>query len=397
MPPVMIGTQESTINIDQSQRVVDMADSIYLLQPEDNPFQALLRKISKRSAKNPEYSWLEDEQVPWTDVAAAAWLVGATTITMTNGGYFAAGDIIKVFRTAEVMRVTSVAVNVITVVRGWGGTTAVAGNIGDVIIILGPAIAEGQPVGAARMTKKVKKRNYTQIFRHPVKVTKTLEASALYGTPSERAFQRRKIAFQHLTAIERALWFGVANEDVSAADAPIRSTGGVTSFVVTNKTSLANDAALTLAAFDAFWETVFFYGSGTRWAFASPHIMTLVNALGQSKLQLMQMDLGKVRDQVFGISVTQYVSPHGIVNLVMTRQFKDWIASTGSNAAGKVLIALDFDPEDGVAYRYLQSRDTQLLTDLQQPGDDFYLDEYKTECGLMLAQEKRHGILEVIA
>ncbi len=64
---------------------------------------------------------------------------------------------------------------------------------------------------------------------------------------------------------------------------------------------------------------------------------------------------------------------------------------------GKVLIALDFDPEDGVAYRYLQSRDTQLLTDLQQPGDDFYLDEYKTECGLMLAQEKRHGILEVIA
>lgn len=393
MPPVVLQTQESTINIEQAQRVVDMSETIYLLHPEEAPFTALSRKLSKKSTKNPKFEWLEDEQVPWVDQANGAYLVGATSIVVDNAAYFAPGDLVRNFRNGEVFRVTAVTLgtNTLTVTRGWG-TTAAAGNDNDFLEILGPAIAEGQPVGTPRVTKKVPKFNYTEIFRHPLKLTKTLEASTLYGG-NERAFQRRKVAIQHNMAIERALWFGARNEDTAVADAPIRSTGGVTSFVTTNKDTLANDAALTLATFDAFWEKVFFYGSGTRWAFGSPHMMTLINALGQAKLQVYQMELGRARNQTFGISVVQYVSPHGIVNLVMTRLFKDWIASSGTNAAGKLLIALDFDTEDGVAYRYL--RDTQLMTELQVRGDDFYLDEYLTECGLQFAQERRHGILEI--
>lgn len=397
MPPTILTTQEATGNIEQTQRKVDMSESIYLLQPEEAPFTALVRKLSKRTSKNPKYEWLEDEQVPWVDQInnGAGYAAGATSLVVDNGGYFAVADLVRVFRTNEVFRVTAVATNTLTVTRGWGSTAAALVD-NDFLEILGPAIAEGQAVGTARMTKKVPKFNYTEIFRHPLKVTKTLEASDLYGG-NERAFQRRKTAIQHNMAIERALWFGARNEDLTATDAPIRSTGGVVSFVTTNKTSLANDAALTLAAFDAFWETVFFYGSGTRWAFASPHMMTLINALGQSKLQLYQMPLGQAKGVTFGIAVTQYVSPGGTVNLVNTRLFKDWIASTGSNAAGKLLIALDFDPMDGVAYRYLPGRDTSLETDLQVRGDDFVQDAYLTECGLQIAQEKRHGILEIIA
>lgn len=395
MPPTIIGTQEATTNIEQTQRVVDMRDTIYLLQPEETPFTALVRKLSKKDAKNPKFDWLEDEQVPWMTAInnGAGYTAGATSIVVDDGPFIAVGDIIKVFKTGEAMRVTAVATNTLTVSRGWGSTAAALVD-NDIVMVLGPAIAEGQSVGAARMTVKVPKFNYTEIFRHPVKVTKTLEASALYGG-NERNTQRRKVAIQHNMAIERALWFGTRVENTTATDAPIRSTGGVTSFVTTNKTSLANDAALTLAAFDAFWETVFFYGSGMRWAFASPHMMTLINALGQSKLQLYQQPLGQAKNQTFGIAVTQYVSPHGTVNLIHTRLFKDWVAATTPFASGKVLIALDFDADDGVAYRAL--RDTSLMTELQVRGDDFFLDEYLTECGLQLAQEKRHGILEIIA
>lgn len=395
MPPVVLQTQESTINIEQAQRVVDMSESIYLLHPEEAPFTALVRKLSKKATKNPKFEWLEDEQVPWVDQLnmAAGAAAGVTALVVDNAAFFAPGDLVRVFRTAEVFRVTAVTLgtNTLTVTRGWGSTAAALVD-NDFLEILGPAIAEGQPVGTPRVTKKVQKFNFTEIFRHPVKLTKTLEASTLYGG-NERAFQRRKTAIQHNMALERAFWWGTRNEDSGAADAPIRSTGGVIFYLTTNKDSLANNAALTLATFDAFWEKVFFYGSGTRWFFASPTIMTLVNALGQSKLQVYQMELGRANNQVFGIHVTQYVSPHGIVNIVMTRLFKDWIASTGTNAAGKLGIALDFDAEDGVAYRTL--RDTRLGTDLQVAGDDFYLDEYLTECGLQIAQERRHGILEI--
>jgi hypothetical protein len=395
----MITTQQATGNIDAAQRRVDMADKIYLLQPEEAPFAALLRKLSRKTTINPEFSWLEDEATPWVDAInnGAGYASGATSLVVDNGGYFAAGDLIKVFRTGETFRVTAVATNTLTVTRGWGSTAAALVD-NDVLLVMGTAFSEGALAATARHTVKVKKFNYTQIFKTSVKLTKTLEASGLYAVSSERAFQRQKKAREHNWSINRQLWFGARNENLSATDAPIRSSGGITHFVTTNKTSLANDAAVTLAALDAFLESVFFYGSGTRWCFLSPHMATLINALGQAKLQLQHVTLGRAQENVaFGLSVTKYVSPHGICYFVYDRALKDWITLTGSNAAGKVMFALDFDPEEGIAYRPLTGRDTKFGADIQPPDADYTLDEYLTECGLQVGQEKRHGIFEVIA
>lgn len=397
--PVILTTQEATGNIEGSQRVVDMADTIYLLQPEESPFAALVRKLSSKAVDNPEFSWLEDQQVPWKDQInnGAGYASGATDLIVDNAAFFAPFDIIRCLRTAEAMRVTAVntGTNTITVTRGWGSTAAALVD-NDVLINLAAAFKEGDVSGQPRMTKKVKRFNYTQIVRHSAKLTGTLEASRLYGTNSERRRQQRKIAMQHNLAINRQLWFGARNENVAAADAPIRSSGGIISFVTTNKTSLANDGALTLATFDAFLETAFFYGSGRRWGFASPKMMTLINGLAQGKLQVYQLELGKAQNQTFGIHVTRYVSPHGVLYFVYDRALADWVASTGSNAQGKVMIALDFDPDDGVGYRYLRGRNTKLHQGVQANDADFWLDEYRTECGLICAQERRHAILEIV-
>lgn len=388
---VVILGNETTGNIEQSQRVVDMSEAILLLEPEEAPFTVLLRKLSKDAAINPEFSWLEDEAAPFVDQVnnGAGYTAGDTSVVVDNGGYFAAKDLVKVFRTGEVLSVTSVSVNTLTVARSWGATAAAALVDNDFLYILGSAHPEGDTVGAARMTKKVKKSNYLEIFRTPIKITKTAEASKLYGG-SERTFQRRKKGMEHNRSLERAFWFGEKNEDLSAD--PRRSTSGVFEFVTTNKTTLTDETEFTQAEFDKFLETVFMYGSDERWVFCSPRMLRLINSFASNAIRIMQLEVGKMKDQSFGIQISRYQSAHGTVNLLNSRVFKDY--RTVTNVAGKVLVAVDIEPE-GAAYRYLNSRDTQLKTEIQPNDADYWLDEYISECGLKLGQERRHGILAI--
>lgn len=391
---VVILSGQDTGNIEASQRVVDMSEAILLLEPEEAPFTVLLRKLMKKEAVNPKFEWLEDEVVPYVDQInnAAGYVAGALEFLVDNYTYFAVGDIIKVFRTGETMLVTDVGnpVNTIDVTRSWGATAAAALVDNDFLYIMGQAAKEGATKPASRMTKKVNKFNYCEIFRTPVKLTATLEASKLYGVNSERAYQRRKKGVEHNRSLERAFWFGEKNEDLTAE--PRRSTGGVTEFLTTNVTQLANEAAFTQSEFDKFLETLFLVGSDERWVFSSPLMLRLITAFAQSKLQIYQLELGRAAGRTFGIAISRYQSPHGVVNLVNTRIFKDY--RTSGDIAGKVLIALDFD-EEGAAYRYLRTRDTKLKTDIQANDADAHEDEYISECGLQLGQEKRHGILRI--
>ncbi len=391
--PAVIRNGQATAGsqgIEAAQRVVDMADAILLLHPSETPFTVLLRKLMKKEAGNPEFKWLEDEAVPWVDQInnAAGYTAGDTNLVVDNGSYFAPSDLVKVFRTGEVMRVTAVSGNTITVTRGWAGTAAALVD-NDYLFIIASAFKEGASIGDSRATKKVVKTNYTEIFRNPVKLTKTLEASKLYGVSSERAYQRAKAGREHNMAMERAFWFGGKREDVSGTE-PIRSTGGVFEWIVTNKTTLANEAAFTKAEFDKFLEGVFFYGSDERWVFASPLMVRLINGLADSSIRILQMEVGRAGDRTFGIQISRYQSAHGVVNIVNTRLFKDY--RTAGDIAGKVLVAVDIDNE-AAAYRYLRA--TKLYTDIQTPSDDAYVDEYLTECGLQFGQERRHGILEI--
>jgi hypothetical protein len=81
-----------------------------------------------------------------------------------NGPYFQPQNIIYVPRTGESMRVTAVAVNTLTVVRGVG-STAQALNDQEEILIANTAQPEGDASKPARTRNPTTVTNYTQIFR----------------------------------------------------------------------------------------------------------------------------------------------------------------------------------------------------------------------------------------
>ena len=96
-------------------------------------YTGVLSRISYGVARQPEsgykLNWLNQQIGAGGNTINGAILAAATTIAVNNGSFFRAGMQVSVKNSNEVILVTAVSGNNLTVVRGFGGTTAV--NIAD--------------------------------------------------------------------------------------------------------------------------------------------------------------------------------------------------------------------------------------------------------------------------
>jgi len=382
MSELTIGLRH-TGNINQLRRKLDVSDRIFLLQPNKAPLTVLLRKLAKKPTINPIFYWFEDDLQPKWDAVDHAGGYGAsdTSIVVDRGALYSVNDLVKVPGTGEVMLVTSVdpVNNTITVKRGIGETAPASLLNGDPLVIIGNAHKEGSLAPEAKGTVVETVYNYTQIFRTTVKVTKTQEASELYGG-SDRLYQRRKKAIEHAVDIERAFLFGERSEDLSGSE-PRRTTRGVISFLTAstdNILDVSSDGKLSEGLLEEFFESLFRYGSNKKVCFASPRLISIFNAFGRDKIRMV------VGEETFGIKVMQYISAHGELQLIKHPLLE-------GSVYGKYGIILDL--EEDIKYRPLKGRDTMLNTNIQPPDADYVMDEYLTEAGLELRSPKKHGLI----
>lgn len=368
----MITGVRGTGNILQARRVVDIAKKIDVLEPDSAPLIQLTKKLAKRVAINPRFSWIEEEGMNRVDTInwTTGYTTSQTTIAVNNGNRFRAGDVVKAVASGEQLLVSNVAGNDLTVVRGWGATSA--GNIAHqaVLLIVGNAHQEGSTMGTIRTTLGAERVNFLQIFRTPFGVTRTVENSEMHGG-NDMSHTRMMQLIEHQKDIERAFWFGEPREDLSGTH-PRRATGGVDHWISTNSTGAGG--TLTEASFEAWLRTGFRFGSSTKFIFAAPIVISAVSSWARGRLQLLP------RDKTYGIAVTQYLSPHGVVNLVNMKLF----AETAVYAGHAFLVDIE-----SIAYRYLSNSDTRLKTNIQAPSEDGQTDEYISEVGLELKNERR--------
>ncbi|MCK5019755.1 MAG: DUF5309 family protein, partial [Candidatus Peribacteraceae bacterium] len=137
----------------------------------------------------------------------------------------------------------------------------------------------------------------------------------------------------------------------------------------------------TEAEFETWLEDVFAHGGTEKYAFASATVISMINGFAKSKVQITQSE------KTYGILIMTYVSAHGTLHLIKHDMF------TGT-PYGNYAVAVDME---AASFRYLSARDTKLLTDRQARGDDEAVEEYLTEAGLELQQEKRHAIMSYAA
>jgi hypothetical protein len=372
--PTMLTGGRNTENILQDRRIFDFSKKIWLLEPDAAPLTVLLAKTSKVSTSDPDFKWFEDELDPRTDLINDATPPSDTDTTWTvdNGSYFRAGDIVKVPRTGETVRVTAVATNDLTVVRSIGAVAGAALLDNDPIYIIGNANQEFATSRTLKSTLEVTKQNYAQIFRTPVGSSATQEATELRGG-NDLAYQRRKKGIEHTVDIERAFLFGEKSEDTSGSH-PLRTTGGLLEFITTNITDASG--ALSETEWETWLRSIFRYGNKSKLVIASPLVMSVISAFAQGRLQSVP------EDKTHGVAITRWLSPHGEVNLAKSNLLEGTIY--GGYAFG---VDMEF-----VSYRPL--RETQLKTNIQANDEDGQKDEYITECGLQVKLEKAHGILK---
>lgn len=403
-PTHILGTR-TTLNIEQSQRIPDVDDKIYILEPNASPLTAFLTQIGKigdgagkfrgspllkRTVTNPEFTEYEDQYSGvWAKInLSGGYLTTDVTFVVDTPGasIFTKYDMVKNMRTGEIYRVTAVSYtnNTITVTRAQGSVSAAAINNDDDLYILGNAFEEGSKSGDSNTTKLVKVTNFTQIFKTKFGITNTQGATKLYPANAENdlKYQRAKQAIEHAKKIERAYWFGQKNEITGPDGKPLRMTGGILEGVTAGgNVQDESSSALTEAEFRVFCrDYAFKYGSSEKYFFTGNAILSYLESFYSGKLMVTPSD------KTFGVEVRKIITSFGILNIVRHPMFEGLYSGMG--------FVLDLDT---LKHCPLNTRDTELKTNIQDNDADEEVDQYLTETGLQRVNMEKNALLKGVA
>lgn len=369
--------------------VRDVSDKIYLLQPNDAPLTIFTRKIGgKDVADNPKFEWQEDELLPNT-ILDSSDSGTSTTINVTAGQEtrIRVGDIL-IAPNGESILVTETGSGSLTVTRAMSTSpSAYDLKTGDQLIIAGNALEEGSANAPFRYTQKSFPYNYVQSFKDSVEQTEVENASKAYGGNS-RKFQQMKKAIEHKRSIEQAFLFGARFEDTSGSQAR-RGTGGLIYYITTNVTDIAG--TITEADFEEFIRSVMQYrpalSAPTKLFIANPVMVSAINFWAKQAVQIDQ------NEKTFGVRIARYRSGHGDLDIVKHWLLAEFVTQNQADTSGFGTMNFVLDPTN-LKYRYMAGLDTRFVTDTQPKNYTKTLDEYRTVCGLQVAQQKTHGILK---
>ncbi len=171
----------------------DVSDLVGIISPYETPLLDAFGDPS-RSASSTRHEWLEDALLPNKDFISDATLLdplNETQFDVNDGGRFRTGDQIQIEGKQELMLVTQVSGNTLTVIRGYAGTPRSALVNGQTVNILGNAALEGDERPQARFTCRQRQSNWTQIFTQSVEVSGTDLAASPIGLADEMDYQKQ--------------------------------------------------------------------------------------------------------------------------------------------------------------------------------------------------------------
>jgi len=161
----------------------DLTDELSIIvQRQPTLISLIPHAAPPQYAKAPTHEWLEDIVSPEVDTLTADLDATSTSMSVADGTKFQPGMVLTFEGSDELVKVTAVSGNTLTVVRGYGGTTAETHNANTEVKIIARPRDEGtlpgdDNPGALPGTEW----NQTQIFDITVKVTRTAQNTAQYG------------------------------------------------------------------------------------------------------------------------------------------------------------------------------------------------------------------------
>jgi hypothetical protein len=350
------------------------------------PLTALLNRMKQEECTDPEFKIftknlpLQRIKVNGTQSDTAQLFITVDTAAGAYAGAFGVrkGHILKNQTTGEKFYVSAdpSSDTSIPVVRSWGSVAASTITDDDILWVIGTTNEEGSAYPSAVYSDPTVTTNYCQIFRDSLELTNTGAAIELRtGKPLVEA--KRETLERHAIQMEKAFFFGEAIQDTSGSQ-PKRTTGGLDNFVTTNVTDFAS-TSVSIDGWETFLRSAFQFESKEKIAFCGDLSLDIINKIARNHSQIMS-DVSK---EMYGVNCQKWQTPFGTLGLInhplLRDELNDWLYVV--------------DPKN-LVYRYLRGRDTQYLTNRQNPGDDKVVHEFLTECGLEIRHEAAFAIAQ---
>jgi len=307
-------------------RVGDFASTMLEVNPTGTSLLlALTSGMAKESASDTSFNWFEDIHQSMRTAFTVAANTVVTTVTVADGSLYVPQQVILVEQTGEVLLVTAVNGNDLTVLRGLGGTTPTAITTAMFAQSIGNAQTESSDMPTPVTQQGIARTNYTQIFRNAWGVSGTAKA-VTFRTGSKIAKNKRDCATYHAEDIERAFLWGVKDVRI-LSQKPFRTTDGILAQIsqyggiVTTANSAAPGAGaiagqLSFTDFESFMRQIFSKNvkgqPNERLCFGGDIALSQFNRMarldGTYELQK--------EEEAFGIKITTVISQFGRLKIM---------------------------------------------------------------------------------
>ncbi len=300
----------------------DVADLIGIVSPYETPLLDALGD-PLRAATSTRHEWLEDALLPNKDAVDDASISepdSDTSFDAANGSRFRVGDQIQVEGSSELMLVTGIDGDTLTVVRGYASTAPEDIIDGQVINILGNAALEGSDKPSARFTNRQRRSNYTQIFTATVEVSGTHMAASQLGLSDELDYQKQERLRELIRDLENTVINGgLPGSNPQGSGSARRTMNGLIRHLETNVFATGGSGFPAGAGLD---EEKINYVLRQIWANSNGQVDLIV--VGGFQKRKINAFLGASRsygagDTTYRDMVSLYESDFGVCRIVTTR------------------------------------------------------------------------------
>jgi len=268
---------------------------------------------------NIRHRWLEDALLPnsATINQVGGHAPGDTVLNVDpiQGLNFRVGDELQVEGSNELMLVTVVAPNTVTVTRGIKGTTAITIPDNSTLKRVGNPAVEDETAPDARPTSRNPIDNYTQIFRDTAKVTRSMELVHLHaGVDDELDLQIDRVMKDLMRDIAGTVVRGKAQAaNPEGTSTTTRTMNGIIHSILGGSSPSVQDAAgagLDERLLNLILEDMFSKGGEPMLLAAPPAQRRRLSALLQGRQRY------RPEDTQLGAIVETFVSDFGEINVL---------------------------------------------------------------------------------
>jgi len=300
----------------------DVSDLIGIISPYETPLLDMLGD-PLRAATSTHHEWLEDDLLPNKDAVNDSTFTDPaadTDFVVDNGSRFRIGDQIQIEGSGELMLVTGISTNTLTIVRSYAGTTAEDLADNQVINILGNAALEGDDKPSARFSSRSRCGNYTQIFTAAVEVSGTDIAASQLGLSDELDYQKQERLRELIRDLENTVLNGGQPASNPQGSSTVRRTmKGVVQNISTNVYATGDSGFPTGTGLD---EAKINYVLRKIWDNSNGNVdMIVVGGFQKRSINTFLSDARSYTssDTTYRDMVSVYESDFGVCKIVTTR------------------------------------------------------------------------------